>query len=174
MRTKHSYTVYLASLAVVDTLSLYGIAVDTWLPTAFGINLLETWIGYPYCRLSEFMVVFLTDISAWLIVLLTLERCFCIYFPHKVKIFCRPKNGIVITIALVIFFLVFNFHFIYGNVLGNKGVEPTLDRFDERNLLEGENQSASSELVTTEMRVSNWTDSLRKHVRAIYCIILRL
>ena len=157
---KSSYTVYLASLAVVDTLSLFGIAVDTWLPTAFGINLLETWIGHPYCRLSEFMVVFFTDISAWLIVLLTLERCFCIYFPHKVKIFCRPKNGIVITIGLVLFFLVFNSHFIYGNVLGNKGDGQTLDRFDERNVLGGENQSASSELVTTERRVSNWTDSI--------------
>ena len=133
---KSSYTVYLASLAIVDTLSLFGIAVDTWLPTAFGINLLETWIGHPYCRLSEFTVVFFTDISAWLIVLLTLERCFCIYFPHKVKIFCRPKNGIVITIGLVLFFLVFNSHFIYGNVLGNK------------------------ELVTTERRVSNWTHSI--------------
>ena len=158
---KSSYTVYLASLAVVDTLSLYGIAIDTWLPTAFGINLLETWIGHPYCRLSEFTVVFFTDISAWLVVLLTLERCFCIYFPHKVKIFCRPKNGIVITIGLVIFFLAFNSHFIYGNVLGNKGVEPTLDRFEERNLLDGETQSALSELVTTEIgvTVSNWTDS---------------
>ena len=63
---------------------------------------------------------------------------------------------------LVTFFLAFNSHLVYGYVLGNTGVGQNLARVDEQNVLGGEDQSASSETVATEMgrTVSNWTDLL--------------
>ena len=159
---KSSYTVYLASLAVVDMMSLTTITIGAGLPIAFGINLSQSAIGNVYCRLSQFSMFLSTDISAWLTVLIALERSFCVYFPHQVKRFCRPNTGKVITMILVTFFLAFNSHLVYGYVLGNTGVGQNLARVDEQNVLGGEDQSASSETVATEMgrTVSNWTDLL--------------
>ena len=157
---KSSYTVYLASLAVVDMMSLTTITIGAGLPIAFGINLSQSVIGNVYCRLSQFSIFLSTDISAWLTVLIALERSFCVYFPHKVKRYCRPNTGKVITMIIVTFFLAFNSHLVYGYVLGNTGVGQNLARVDEQNMLGGEDRSSSTETVATEMErsVSNWTD----------------
>ena len=157
---KSSYTVYLASLAVVDMMSLTTITIGAGLPIAFGINLSQSAIGNVYCRLSQFSIFLSTDISAWLTVLIALERSFCVYFPHQVKRYCRPNTGKVITMIIVTFFLAFNSHLVFGYVLGNTGVGQNLARVDEQNVLGGEDRSASTETVATEMgrSVSNLTD----------------
>ena len=109
---KSSYAVYLAGLAIADLLTLYTCIIKIWLPQAFGINLATT--NAIYCKLHVPLLGIFSGVSIWLVVILALERTFCMYFPFKMKSVCTPKIALITTTLLVTFFIAYTLHYIYG------------------------------------------------------------
>ena len=109
---KSSYTVYLAALAIDDFLILFMSIFDAYgRLNVSGINMSTNPL---YCKLHLFVIYTFSGISIWLIVLLALERTFCMYFPFKVKSVCKPKTALIATTLLVTLFAASNAHYIYG------------------------------------------------------------
>ena len=66
-----------------------------------------------YCKLRLFVTYTCAGISLWLVILLALERTFCMYFPFKVKSVCRPRTALIATALLVTVIVANNSHYIY-------------------------------------------------------------
>ena len=109
---KSSFTTYIAAFAVVDTVYLLLVVLNSWLHFVYDINLQE--IHIVTCKLLEFLILFLGHSSSWLIASLTVERTFCTYFPHKVKTMCRPKTGYVVVGLILGFISALNIHELIG------------------------------------------------------------
>ena len=109
---KSSFTTYIAAFAIVDTVYLLLVVLNSWLHFVFDINLQE--INTVTCKLFEFLLLVLGHSSSWLIASLTVERTFCTYFPHKVKTMCRPKTGYVVVGLILGFISALNIHELIG------------------------------------------------------------
>ena len=113
---KSSYTVLLTALAIADLLTLVFVISDRWAIETFNIPM--TVIGPVYCKLHMFVVSFFIGMSTWIIVILAIERTFCIYRPMKAKSVCKPNNVLKTLAVLVVINLCYTSHLIYGGKLG--------------------------------------------------------
>ena len=113
---KSLYTVLLTALAIADLLTLVFVISDTWAIETFNIPM--TVIGPVYCKLHMFVVSFFIGMSTWIIVILAIERTFCIYRPMKAKSVCKPNNALKTLAVLVVIHLCYTSHLIYGGKLG--------------------------------------------------------
>ena len=151
---RSSYTVYLAALAIADTLILYTVAL-----IYSGIGLTVT--SLLYCKLHLFLLGLFSSVSIWLIVILALERAFVVYYPFKAKSVCKPKNAFITTALLVVFFIAYNSHFIYGMQMQSGGSqigdshEPSLDTNAYINSGKNENTSLPSLKETVFGSINN-------------------
>lgn len=109
---KRSFTIYLAALAVIDTLILYNFPLAMWLRYVFGVSVEQT--STVFCKLLGFTSYLFPQISSWFVVALTVERTFCSYFPIKSRILCRPKTGLAVVGIIVGVLVVLNSHMLYG------------------------------------------------------------
>ena len=120
---KSSFTVYIAALALFDTIILNVWTLDGWLKSALDIAVDHT--SAFVCRSRLAAACFAGQASAWLIAALTIERTFCTYFPHRTRSVCRPQFGIKIVVAIVLVSLASNAHLVYGHVYANVGNSTT-------------------------------------------------
>lgn len=111
---KSSFTVYLAALAISDTLVLYTFALNTWLRYVFEKDIARS--GTAMCKLYYFAVFLFPHMSSWLIVLLTVERTFATYFSQKYKLISGAKTGCITVAVLFMVLFALNSHLIYGHV----------------------------------------------------------
>ena len=92
-----STAMYLMALAVSDTLVLFSGPLRNWIK-----NISDTDVRYltdSGCKAQLYITYVSIHLSSWLLVAVTMERVFSVVIPHKVKIFCTPKNaGIVIGV----------------------------------------------------------------------------
>ena len=109
---KSSFTTYIAAFAVVDTVFLFLVVLNSWLHFVFDIDLQE--INTVSCKLIEFLILLFGHGSSWLIAALTVERTFCTYFPYKVKIVCRPRTGYIVIATIFLFLSALNLHELFG------------------------------------------------------------
>lgn len=133
-KSKSSYKVYLAALAAVDTMTLFSLLIQIWLPDTFDIHLHLLSTGF--CKFQIYILYVFTAFSTCLVSLLALERAFCLYFPFKVKSICRPKNALITTGILGTFLMTYNTHYFYGLELRsgiNSGLESEIMKFDVDN-----------------------------------------
>ena len=111
-RKASSFSVYLTMLAVVDALTLYEQAIVSWLHYNFDIILRE--YGEVLCKLNYFLGFLLTHFSSWIVMTLTLERTFCVFFPHKFGTLPKPKVGWLVIMSVFLFLLALDSHVLYG------------------------------------------------------------
>ena len=109
---KSSFTVYLAALACVDVIVLWIWPFKYWLFDVFNVDI-EGWNNV-VCKLMTLLTYCGQETSSWLVVALTTERCFCAYFPMKVKRVCCTKNGVIVVSVLLVFVFMINSHILYG------------------------------------------------------------
>ena len=109
---KSSFTTYIASLAVVDTVVLYANLIPYWLNHAFSIVLENT--NQISCKLVYFLKTFARQLASWLVSAMTVERTFCTFFPHKINIVCHSKTGFKVTGTFVVVLSALNAHIFYG------------------------------------------------------------
>lgn len=100
----HSYSRFLATLAIFDASSLI-------IRSLFWTNLMASVVGHPpiitfqttfLCKLNEYLFTSVHIVCSWLVVLVTLERQYVIYNPLKAKEKCTPKSAKMAITGLVI------------------------------------------------------------------------
>ena len=110
---KSSFTVYLAILAITDTLFLLSYICTKWFKFVYRIDV-EITGGPVMCKIYRFVSYLFPFTSAWIIVCLTVERWFCTAFPHKTKTVCRPKTAFIMAGIIISSFTVLCSHVFYG------------------------------------------------------------
>lgn len=115
---KSSTSMYLTALAVSDFLVLWTGLIRQWIKYTFDIDIRA--LSVFGCKLHLFLIYDAFLCSSWFLVAVTVERFISVWFPHKVRAFCSPRNaGAVIAIILVCLLLP-NLHWFYGVTLNKK------------------------------------------------------
>lgn len=98
--SKVSSYLYLASLAIADSLVLYIGLLRLWLDELTGVNFQDNseWL----CKLTMFLGYLASDLSVWLIIAVTVERYIVVCFPLRAFTMCNTNRA-----KLVIIFIVF-------------------------------------------------------------------
>lgn len=107
MRTTSIY-VYLLALAGADTLVLYVSAFKTWIRIVTGVELLH--VSDTACRCLTYLFVIGLHLSAWLIVLVTVDRFIAVWLPLRAIHICTVRRARLLIVALTIVLLVANSH----------------------------------------------------------------
>ncbi|XP_046582520.1 FMRFamide receptor-like [Haliotis rubra] len=112
---KSSMSIYLTCLAVADLLALYSGLLRQWIIYTFNTDIREL---HPLiCKVVTWMLYFSLDLSAWILVSVTVERAVSVWLPHKVKVICTKKVLAVNILVLVIILMSVNGHFLFGRGL---------------------------------------------------------
>ena len=121
---KSSFTVYLACLAVVDSVVLLVWPLKYWLLDTFQIDVER----FPAtCKLINLLNYWGQHTSSWLVVALTAERFYCTYFPLKSRITRQPRTGLIVVGIILFVLFLFNSHIVYGFTLKSYGHETVCD-----------------------------------------------
>lgn len=101
--TDMTVSVYLRTLAVVDTLFLW--ISDDMARIIEHVTTTNIFSAEWACKSWTWIRLSLPRISSWLLVAVSIERTICIKYPYKAKIWCTKKNAICVTTFLCLFFL---------------------------------------------------------------------
>lgn len=71
-----------------------------------------------FCKINIWLIYVTLTISAWILVAFTIERFLSVFFPHKLKTFCRRGSSIIAVICIVVTTCAYSSHFLYG--FGNR------------------------------------------------------
>ena len=127
-------SIYLRFLAVFDSLVLCVALVRHWIINIMDYDLRDY---SPFvCMIHTWATYWVSYTSAWLLVSVTVERCVCVWFPHKVKTFCTKRKTYIIIIAIILIMALTNSHFIY--ILG-KDIDTTKNWTRCHNIYEDSN-----------------------------------
>ncbi|XP_069104349.1 probable G-protein coupled receptor 139 [Argopecten irradians] len=88
MRTSNTMF-YLLVLSVGDIFVLFTGLLRYWLK--FGFDKDIRLISDPFCKFHGFLVYVSLDFTAWILVAVTVDRCFAICNPFKAKVVCTRK-----------------------------------------------------------------------------------
>ena len=127
---KSSMSVYFTALAISDTTALS--TGWFWLLESFGVTLsAEYHVQRDYsdvvmdgvCRIRVWVSYAFTQISAWILVSMTIHRALGIVWPHRTKNILTKSNAEKIVVLIASFCTLSNAHILYGHSLipANKG-----------------------------------------------------
>lgn len=132
---KQSASWYLGALAITDNVALICEMVRTWMPNSrIGIGWYHKYLGV--CLTTAYVSVIARFVSAWIIVLFTAERAFCILHPLQGKFavgnisFTKKCLGALLCVASLSCIYMF-FYIRVENINGvnlcrpNSATEPT-------------------------------------------------
>ena len=105
---------YLTVLAFSDLFVLYTGLLRQWLIYLFEVDVRE--VSEFGCKLNIWLVYSSLDFSAWILIVVTLERVISAWFPHNAKTLCTKKWAISLLVAVAVFILLLNAHLLYGMV----------------------------------------------------------
>ena len=118
---KSAFTVFLAALAVVDTLVLYSTLSEKLINNFFKEMGLVS--GRIICKLEHFFRYLFPQISSWIIVSLTVERYLCAYFPLHARTFNRCRSGYIVVTVISLLAITLNCHFMFTMDAYSDGIE---------------------------------------------------
>ncbi|CAC5426387.1 unnamed protein product [Mytilus coruscus] len=107
-------SIYLIVLAVSDLSVLYTGLLRQWINVVFEVDIRE--LGTGICKLHTYIVYFSLDFSSWILMAVTVERVFLVWFPQKAKTACTKQKAGISLIAIAVFLLLINSHILYGHV----------------------------------------------------------
>ena len=100
-------TRYLVALAVADS-SVLWIGLPHWWLKVFGINIRD--MSNVVCKLHVFLLYSAIHSSAWLLVVVTLQRLVCVCFPLSARVLSTPKSATLVIIAVIAVVFGLNMH----------------------------------------------------------------
>lgn len=103
---------YLTVLAVSDLLVLYSGLLRQWIIYTFEFDVRH--VSEFGCKLNIWLVYSSLDFSAWILIVVTLERVISAWFPHNARTVCTKKSAMAFMISIGVFILVLNSHLMYG------------------------------------------------------------
>ena len=102
---------YLSALAVMDLLVLYIGLLTLWIGQfTFEIKNQANWL----CKLIVFLGYVCSDTSVWLIIAVTAERFFVVYFPLQAPRLCNVKNARIVIVGITLLFSSINCHLLWS------------------------------------------------------------
>ena len=114
MRVK-STSVFLIGLAVVDTVVLYMGLLRWWIKELTRIDIRT--LSLVGCKIHILFTYAFIQLSAWILVLVTIERVISVFFPLKSReIITRRRAGILLAVT-VVSLIGLNAHFMWTRVL---------------------------------------------------------
>ncbi|XP_052280996.1 neuromedin-U receptor 2-like [Dreissena polymorpha] len=105
---------FLTVLACSDLLVLYSGLLRQWLIYLFDTDVRH--ISEAGCKISMWLVYSSLDFSAWILILVTLERVVLAWFPHHGRIVSNRKSAVACLAVICGFILGINAHMLYGMV----------------------------------------------------------
>ena len=121
---------YLTLLAVADTFVLYVSAFKVWIRALTQFEMLH--MSNVGCKLFMFILLCSFYMSAWLVVLVTLDRFLVIWFPFRGYLFMRIRQARLTAAVLAVVVAVYNVHVFWTMKLYQYESNPTCDA-DENN-----------------------------------------
>ncbi|CAG5118433.1 unnamed protein product [Candidula unifasciata] len=108
---KVSSYMYLAVLAIIDTLVLYNGLLRIWLVELIGFDYqgAGNWI----CKITVAFGYVSSDLSVWLIIAVTVERYIVVCFPFQASSMCNVSRARKVIVGLFLLMLVLNVHFLW-------------------------------------------------------------
>ena len=103
-----SIDLYRVALAVVDTTVLYVSAFKTWIRVVTGVELLHA--SDAACRCLTFILLAALHLSAWLIVLLAVDRFMTVWCPFRAAVMCSMRGAFVAAVCLLVIVVIGNVH----------------------------------------------------------------
>jgi len=116
---------YLTLLAVADTMVLFTSAFKTWIRVLTGYEALH--VSDVGCKVITFLLLNSLYLSAWLIVLVTLDRFLVVWFPLHGYLVMRIKRARVCAVLLTVVVGLYN-----GHVFWTFSLSRPADDDDER------------------------------------------
>ncbi|CAH1788087.1 unnamed protein product [Owenia fusiformis] len=113
---KNTTSVYLITLAVVDILAIWLAVLPHWQQKKY-VDLRKTVFG---CTWMMFLRLSMTQLSAWILVLVTFERLVAVFSPLKVKIIFNVKRAVIILAIVIAVVLGLNIHILWNFELRGK------------------------------------------------------
>jgi growth hormone secretagogue receptor len=104
----NSVNFYLSLLACADTAVLCLSGFKTWLRVVTGFELLH--VSDAGCKITIFLFMLMSHLSAWLIVLVTADRFIVVWFPFTVTRLCSLRRSRMIGFILLIVLILYNMH----------------------------------------------------------------
>ncbi len=127
MRRMRSYSTtskYMAILGLIDSGVLIVGGCANWLFTqsyfTFSISLLSR----VSCKLISFSVYFMTDLSVFIIVIMTAERFYAVWRPVQASKMSKNKKFRLNMFAAVLLSFLFNGHFLFTHSIVENYIEP--------------------------------------------------
>ncbi|KAH3868453.1 hypothetical protein DPMN_031601 [Dreissena polymorpha] len=112
LRKIRSTDVMLLALAVSDTVFLYSSALFKWLDEVWDFNIRG--INDATCKIGVFLTATSFTSSAWILVVLTVERLTCILRPHRSKMLWTVRSATTIVVFLSLTICLLYCHMFYG------------------------------------------------------------
>ena len=106
-----------------------------FLVALMGYDLVRTY-SQDSCKIHTFLVYFLGQFSAWVLLLVTVERFISVWFPFKARYLCTYKQAAIGLVILAVFISSANVHFFWTrgllvSALGNDTVKLSCNNLEE-------------------------------------------
>ena len=133
---KSSMSVHFTALAISDTIGL-GTGWF-WMFESFGVTLsAEYHVQRDFsdvfmdalCRVRVWTAFAFSEISAWILVSMTVHRVLGIVWPHRTRQFLTKSNAKKVVLSIVLFLSLGNAHLFYGHTLQPAGKGQTASCF---------------------------------------------
>lgn len=112
---KSGCSICFTALAYIDLIVLYTGLLRQWILHTFNFDVRTT--SSESCKIHTWILYSSLDLSAWILIAVTIERVLIVWFPNKVKSACPQKTAIKTSFAIALFLLLVNSHILYGFVL---------------------------------------------------------
>ena len=109
---RNSITPLLTFLAFSDILVLYTGLLRQWIYYTFDYDIRQ--FSAIACKIHLWFVYTCLDLSAWIIMALTLDRVIATWWPFRARRLCTRTCAMKVVATFVFFLLIVNSHFLYG------------------------------------------------------------
>ena len=103
---------YLAVLSFGDLFTLYTGLLRYWIRNLPGENDIRN-LSDAGCKIHAFLVYFSLDVTVWILVAVTLDRCLSVSLPFKAKRLCSIMMSRIVVIVIVVISSFKNMHFFW-------------------------------------------------------------
>lgn len=103
---------YLTVLAFSDLVVLYSGLMRQWIIYLLDVDIRK--FNKFVCKINIWLVYSSLHFSAWILIVLTMERVISAWLPHRVRGLCKKKSAVVLINVLGVLILGLNSHLLYG------------------------------------------------------------
>ena len=116
---KHTTSVYLIALAVVDTCILYSDMPWRWINAVFNIEVFD--LSVAYCKMGVFFIFYTINLQVWILVCVSMERFTAVLLPTKAKRWFTKRTALIQLAIVAAALFALNSHFFWTYTLVDFG-----------------------------------------------------